>query len=122
MGNFSQLMEKQKTMPPQTERGLQSKTKKRNENRPPSRNCHIGINITILQSDVDDLREPTYGAQTLRLRNTDTDILKDTAYLLSKSMKKKVTQSDIARIGIRIVQKLATAKDAPLSEILEQIK
>lgn len=71
---------------------------------------------------MDDLREPTHTTQTMRLRESDAEILKDTAYLLAKNMKKKITQSDVARLAIRIVHKLAISKDGALGEVIGQIK
>jgi hypothetical protein len=76
----------------------------------------------MLQSDIDELREPTYSAQTFRLRESDVEILKDTAYLLGKSTKKKVTQSDVARLAIRIAHKLATSKERALEEVIRLMK
>jgi hypothetical protein len=74
------------------------------------------------QSDIDDLREPTHTTQTMRLRETDAEIMKDTAYLLAKNMKKKITQLDVARLAIRITQKLAASKNGVLEEVIGQIK
>ena len=119
MGNFNELMKAgrhQATQPPAKLRH------KGPGNRPPSRNCNIVIHITLLQADIDDLREPTNSAQTLRLRESDVEILKDTAHQLGKTMKKKVTQSDVVRLAIRIAQKLAASKDGAVGEVLGQIK
>ena len=80
------------------------------------------VNITITQSDIDDLREPAYSTQTIRLRESDAEILKDTAYLLRKSTKKKIMQSDVMRLALRIVHKLAATKDGALEEVIGQMK
>jgi hypothetical protein len=107
---------------PQGARELHGKEKQDAKNRAPSRNCNIVINITITQSDIDDLREPTSSTQTMRLRESDAEILKDTAYLLGKTMKMKITKSDVVRLAIRIAQKLAVSKDGALGEVIGQMK
>jgi hypothetical protein len=122
MGTYSELMKAGKHSVQQVARELHSKEKKGAKNRAPSRNCNIVINITITQSDIDDLREPTSSTQTMRLRESDAEILKDTAYLLGKTMKMKTTKSDIVRLAIRIVHKLAVSKDGALGEVIGQMK
>lgn len=123
MGTYNELMKAGRhPAQQQSAQEPQRKGKKNAENRAPSRNCNIAISITILQSDIDDLREPTNSAQTVRLRQSDTEILKDTAYLLGKNIKKNVTQSDVARLAIRITQKLAASKNGALEEAIGQIK
>jgi hypothetical protein len=107
---------------PQMARELHSKGKREAKYRAPSRNCTIVLNVTITQSDIDDLRGPTYSTQTMRLRESDAEILQDTAYSLGKSLKKKVTKSDVVRLAIRITQKLAASKDNVLEEVIGQIK
>jgi hypothetical protein len=121
MGTYSELMKAGKHSVPQVARELHSKEKKGAKNRAPSRNCNIVINITITQSDIDDLREPTSSTQTMRLRESDAEILKDTAYLLRKTTKKTVMQSDVMRLAIRIAHKLAMSKDGALVEVIGQI-
>jgi hypothetical protein len=120
MGTFSKLMEVERHSAQPSK--PQPKATKGVVNRPPSRNCNIAIHITMLQSDIDELREPTYSAQTFRLRESDVESLKDTAYLLGKSTKKKVMQSDVARLAIRIAHKLATSKERALEEVIGLMK
>jgi hypothetical protein len=122
MGNFSELMKAGKQSAQQTAREPRPPGKKSLRNRAPSRNCNIVINITMSQSDIDDLREPTHTTQTMRLRESDAEILKDTAYLLGKNMKRKITQSDVARLAIRIAHKLAVSKDGALGEVIGLMK
>jgi hypothetical protein len=119
MGTYSELM---KAGRPNLAREPLQKGKKTVEDRAPSRNCNIVIAITVLQSDIGDLRKPTESVQTVRLRESDVEILKDTAYLLGKNMKKKVSQSDVVRLALRIVQKLTTSKEKVLEGVVGQIK
>ena len=122
MGTYSDLMKAGKPNAPQAAREPHRKEKKSEKNRAPSRNCGIVVNITIPQSDIDDLREPAYSTQTIRLRESDAEILKDTAYLLRKTTKKKIMQSDVMRLALRIVHKLAATKDGALEEVIGQMK
>jgi hypothetical protein len=122
MGNFTELMKAGKQHAPQMARELQHKGKREPKHRAPSRNCTIVLNVTITQSDINDLREPTYSTQNIRLRESDAEILQDTAYALGKSLKKKVTKSDVVRLAIRIAQKLAASKNDALGEVLGLIK
>jgi len=125
MGNFTELMKAGKQNAPAVAREphpTPNKGKKSVKKRAPSRNCTIVVNITISQYDIDDLREPTHSTQTMLLRESDAEILKDTAYLLGKTTKKKITQSDVARLAIRIAQKLAASKNGALEEVIGQIK
>src|ERR671918_585515 len=122
MGTYSDLMKAGKPNAPQAAREPHRKEKKSEKNRAPSRNCVLAVNITITQSDIDDLREPAYSTQTIRLRESDAEILKDTAYLLRKTTKKKIMQSDVMRLALRIVHKLAATKDGALEEVIGQMK
>jgi hypothetical protein len=122
MGNFTELMKAGKQNAPHMAREPYNTGKKAGKNRAPSRNCTIVVNITISQSDIDDLRLPTYSTQTMRLQESDAEILKDTAYVLGKNMKMKISQSDVARLAIRIAQKLAASKGGALEEVIRQMK
>jgi hypothetical protein len=84
-------------------------------------------NITILQlldeTDITNLREPAYQAQTFRLTEQEIEWVKDTAYRLSKEMKrKKVSQADILRISFKLFERLLATHKAELMTILERIK
>jgi hypothetical protein len=122
MGTYSELMKAGRQQTQQPMREPVKKSKKSLKNRAPSKNCNIVINITLLQSDIDDLREPAYSAQTIRVRESDVEILKDTVYLLHKNLKKNISQSDVARLAIRITQKLAASKNGVLEEVIGEIK
>ncbi len=87
---------------------------------------NIASNITILQftdEEIEGLREPTYKAQTFRLTEKDSEWIKDTAYRLSKEIKRgKVSQADILKISFRLFENLLAIKKADLIKILERIK
>ena len=88
---------------------------------------NIASNITILQlldeADLANLREPAYQAQTFRLTEQEIEWVKDTAYRLSKEMKrKKVSQADILRISFKLFAGLLATHKAELLTILERIK
>ena len=83
-------------------------------------------NITILQfndDEIEELREPAYMAQTFRLTEREIEWVKDTAYRLSKEIKRgKVSQADILRISFRLFENLLEINKADLIKILERIK
>jgi esterase/lipase len=83
-------------------------------------------NITILQfndDEIEELREPAYMAQTFRLTRREIEWVKDTAYRLSKEIKRgKVSQADILRIAFKLFANLLEINKADLIKILERIK
>jgi len=83
-------------------------------------------NITILQfndDEIEELREPAYMAQTFRLTKREIEWVKDTAYRLSKEIKRgKVSQADILRIAFKLFANLLEISKADLIKILERIK
>ena len=83
-------------------------------------------NITILQftdDEIEELKEPAYMAQTFRLTNREIEWVKDTAYRLSKEIKRgKVSQADILRIAFRLFENLLESNKSDLIKILERIK
>jgi hypothetical protein len=94
---------------------------------PTKQTSNIASNITILQlldeADIATLREPAYQAQTFRLTEHEIEWVKDTAYRLSKEMKrKKVSQADILRISFKLFAGLLATHKAELLTILERIK
>lgn len=105
------------------------KKQERQQGAKPTSNQTITMasNITILQlldaADIENLREPAYQAQTFRLTEREIEWVKDTAYRLSKEMKrKKVSQADILRISFKLFEQLLAAHKADLLRILERIK
>jgi lysyl-tRNA synthetase class I len=86
----------------------------------------MASNIAILQftdDEIKELREPAYKAQTFRLTTKETEWVKDTAYRLSKEIKRgKVSQADILRISFRLFDNLLAINKAELIKILERIK
>lgn len=88
---------------------------------------NIESNMTILQllrdSDIADLREPAYQAQTFRLTQEEIEWVKDTAYTLSKEMKRrKISQADVLRLSLKLFDRLLATQKAELLAILERIK
>jgi hypothetical protein len=87
---------------------------------------NITSNMTILQftdDEIEDLREPAYMAQTFRLTEKEIEWVKDTAYRLSKEIKRgKVSQADILRISFKLFESLLEINKADLIKILERIK
>ena len=101
------------------------KTKKENKKVNNMTN-NITSNITILQftnDEIEELREPAYMAQTFRLTEREIEWVKDTAYRLSKEIKRgKVSQADILRISFKLFENLLEINKADLIKILERIK
>lgn len=87
---------------------------------------HVASNMTILQltdKEIEELREPAYKAQTFRLTAVEIEWAKDTAYLLSKEIKRgKVTQVDILRISFKLFENLLTTDKTELIRVLDRIK
>lgn len=121
MGTFNKIMSLERQQPAQRAREEGRPAKKPLDVRPPSKNCNLVINITIPASDIEDLRGATNSLQAVRVRESDLEILKDTTYQLRKRTKKKIRQSDVARLAFRVMQKLAL-KEGALEEIIGQIK
>ena len=82
-------------------------------------------NMTILplsDEDIEVLREPAYKAQTFRMRQEETEWLRDMAYRLSKEVKRgRVAQADIVRISLKLFEGLLATNKADLMAILERI-
>ena len=87
---------------------------------------NITSNITILQfndDEIEELREPAYQAQTFRLTEREIEWVKDTAYRLSKEIKRgKVSQADILRISFKLFENYLEINKSDLIKILERIK
>ena len=95
-------------------------------NKETKQESNITSNITILQftnDEIEELREPAYKAQTFRLTERETEWVKDTAYHLSKEIKRgKVSQADILRISFKLFANLLEINKASLIKILKRIK
>jgi hypothetical protein len=87
---------------------------------------NIRRNIVILhldETDITRLREATDRVQTYRLTQHEIEWMKDTAYRLSKELKRgKVSQADILRIAILLFENYLGAHKDELLEILEKMK
>ena len=87
---------------------------------------NIVSNITILQltdKEIDELRDPTNDVQKFRLTAKDKDWVKDTAYLLSKEIRRgSISQTDILRLSFIFFEKLLETNRSEIIKILERIK
>ena len=83
-------------------------------------------NIAILQltnKDIEELKENAFQAQTYRLSEREIEWIKDTAYVLSKEIKRgKVSQIDILRLSFKLFKNLFETNKSGLIEILEKTK
>jgi hypothetical protein len=143
MGMFSELkkIEEQKTeekkkkaseVPPipspslPTQKKSQKTVSKQQNKKEDNNTSNIISNITILQLDsqeIDVLRDPTNDIQTFRLTENDKEWIKDTAYLLSKEIRRgSVSQTDILRLSFLLFGKLLETNRAEIIKIIERIK
>lgn len=83
-------------------------------------------NIAILpfdEADIAALQESTYKPQTFRFSESEVEWLKDTAYRLSKELKRgRVNQVDILRVSLRLFKRLLAADKAGLLQTIEKMK
>lgn len=123
LGSFAKLMTLQsggkKETAPQKEPSITPKQKDRPTTDTITSN--IACNITILQSDIEKLRQPAYATQTFRMRDEDKEWVKDTAYMLSKETPKKVSQTDIVRIAFTLFDKVLAANREEVKALLKTI-
>lgn len=96
------------------------------DNQPTQQTDQPASHMTILQLDdteIEELREPAYQAQTFRLTKKEIEWAKDTAYRLSKEVKRgKVSQADILRIAFKLFENLLAVNKTELMQILNKIK
>ena len=87
---------------------------------------NITSNITILQLskfEIEELKYPSLIPQTYRLSKNDIEWIKDTAYRLTKEIRKgKVSQGDLLRISIKLLQNTLATNKKELITLLEAIK
>jgi hypothetical protein len=143
MGMFSELkkIEEQKTeekkkivsdvtpiqtSPLPTQKKSQKTVSKQQNKKEENNTSNIISNITILQLDnqeIDALRDPTNDIQTFRLTEKDKEWVKDTAYLLSKAIRRgSVSQTDILRLSFLLFEKLLETNRVEIIKIFERIK
>jgi hypothetical protein len=112
--------------PPPTQKKAQKPVRKQQSKQEGNKTSNIVSNITILQLDdneIDELRDPTNDVQTFRLTAKDKDWAKDTAYLLSKEIRRgSVSQTDILRLSFVLFEKLLETNRLEIIKILERIK
>jgi len=111
---------------PETPKKVPVKAVKKETKKVSNMTSNITSNITILQfteDEIEELKEPAYMAQTYRLTEREIEWVKDTAYRLSKEIKRgKVSQADILRIALKLFSNLLESNKADLIKILEKIK
>ena len=143
MGIFSELkkLEEQKTeeksktvsntpppksSPPPVQNKTSKKAGKNEGHKEDNESSNIRSNITLLQlsdEQIDELRDPTNDVQTFRLTEKDKEWVKDTAYLLSKEIRRgSVSQTDILRLSFLLFEKLLETNRAEIIKIIERIK
>ena len=138
MGMFSELkkIEEQKkgvttvpspdSPPLPIQKKTQKPVRKQQNKQVENKALNIASNITILQLDdkeIDELRDPTNDVQTFRLTAKDKDWAKDTAYQLSKEIRRgSVSQTDILRLSFVLFEKLLETNRSEIIKILERIK
>jgi hypothetical protein len=118
--------EAEQPIPPKEKSPVPVKVQTRTGKKESKQYDNMASNIAILQftdDEIKELREPAYKAQTFRLTTKETEWVKDTAYRLSKEIKRgKVSQADILRISFRLFDNLLAINKAELIKILERIK
>jgi hypothetical protein len=105
------------------------KTGKNEKNKEDNEEHNIISNITLLHlldlsdEQIDELRDPTNDVQTFRLTEKDKEWVKDTAYLLSKEIRRgSVSQTDILRLSFLIFDKLMKTNKPEIIRLFEKIK
>lgn len=105
---------------------IQNKTHEEKNNKENDKKLNNTSNITILQlsdKEIDELRDPTNDSQTFRLTEKDKEWIKDTAYFLSKEIKRgSVSQTDILRLSFLLFEKLLKTNRVGIIKIIERIK
>lgn len=120
-GTFTKIMRKAETdVPSNTDRLFKATTA------PSSKvvsNVAINIasNIEITEKDIEDLKDIAYKAQTFRFTEKELDSLKDRAYSFSKTLKRKITQGDLLRIGFLLFEKNLDSTKESIIELLKEL-
>jgi hypothetical protein len=146
MGMFSELkkIEEQKTEeknkavtdvppvkspPPHVQKKTRKKAAKNASLKEDNESYNIISNITLLHflhlsdEQIDELRDPTNDVQTFRLTAKDKEWVKDTAYMLSKEIRRgSVSQTDILRLSFLLFDKLLKTNKPEIIRIFEKIK
>lgn len=132
MGTYSQLLkkpqsdEKQERSPaqePQTERPVNaSKLASKHASNIASKKDSMLAISQFNEDDIAKLRQSTYKQLNVRGTENEAEWLKDTAYQLSKTVKRgRVDQADIMRVGIRLFKKLLEDNKPELVKVLEEM-
>jgi len=79
--------------------------------------------LTLSDKQIDELRDPSNDVQTFRLTEKDKEWVKDTAYMLSKEIRRgSVSQTDILRLSFLLFDKLLKTNKPEIIRIFEKIK
>lgn len=131
MGTYSQLLQNKKppaspvvdVYPP---RATTSEPEKPGDDIASNIAVQQASNIAILpfdEADIAALQESTYKPQTFRFSESEVEWLKDTAYRLSKDLKRgRVNQVDILRVSLRLFKRLLATDKAGLLQTIEKMK
>lgn len=131
MGTYSQLLQNKK---PPASPAVEVYPPQANSSEPERPGDDIASNIAIQQAsniailpfdeaDIAALQESTYKPQTFRFSESEVEWLKDTAYRLSKDLKRgRVNQVDILRVSLRLFKRLLATDKARLLQTIEKMK
>lgn len=131
MGTYSQLIQNKKPTPPTmievySPQSVSPEPSQTKDDVASNIAIQQASNIAILQFDEADiaaLQESTYKPQTFRLSESEVEWLKDTAYRLSKELKRgRVNQVDILRVSLRLFNNMLATNKADLIEAFEKMK
>jgi hypothetical protein len=112
---------------------VQNKTRKiapkKEDNKEENQTSNITSNIALVyflqlsEKQIDELRDPSNDVQTFRLTEKDKEWVKDTAYMLSKEIRRgSVSQTDILRLSFLLFEKLLKTNKLEIIRIFEKIK
>lgn len=124
-GTFARLMSSGNTAKAPAAKTAEAPSRGQKQGRSGQNNkeSHIDCHITILQSDTEQLRKPTYAVATFRLAAEDIEWVKDAAYTLSKEVKpRKVSQSDIVRLSFKLLERVLEKNKQGVIDVLQSIK
>ena len=126
MGIYDKLSKLEKPKPGQPVKEKKKPAEILTKKKVSKKQRNIASNITILQfsdDEIEQLKDPAYMPHTFRLTKRNLEWIKDTAYRLSKEVKRgKVSQADILRISIKLFEDILATNKADLIKILEKIK
>jgi hypothetical protein len=119
----------EKSPPPPVQNKTRKITAKKENNEEENITSNITSNIALVyflhlsEKQIDELRDPSNDVQTFRLTEKDKEWVKDTAYMLSKEIRRgSVSQTDILRLSFLLFEKLLKTNKPEIIRIFEKIK